>query len=174
MVNNKNIEEVLNQYNSKINSVVRKFFKTDDNADAQDVKQEVYIKVWKNFAKCRNTNSPWGWINTITVNTCKDQLKRNKKLATVYNEDEVDIISNIPDKKSEAGKSIEQAERQKLIMSAIEKLNIKHKEVIIYYDIEELSYEEIAKKINRPVGTVKSRLFTARKALYDDLKDLIA
>lgn len=174
MVNNKNIEEVLNQYNSRINSVVKKFFRAENNSYADDVKQEVYIKVWKNFSKCRNINSPWGWINTITVNACKDQLKKNKKNAVVCNDDEIDIISNVPDQRAEAGKSVEQIERQKMIMNSIEKLSKKHKEVIIYYDIHDFSYEEIALKINKPVGTVKSRLFTARKALYEDLKELLA
>jgi RNA polymerase sigma-70 factor (ECF subfamily) len=173
MVNNKNIEEVIIQYNSRINSVVKKFFKAENNADAEDVKQEVYIKVWKNFTKCRNTASPWGWINTITVNACKDHLKKSKKLHLVGETEENNIINLIPDKKADADKPAEQYERQKTILNSINKLNKKHKDVIILYDINEMSYEEIAKKINCPVGTVKSRLFTARKALYEDLKELI-
>jgi RNA polymerase sigma-70 factor (ECF subfamily) len=173
MVNSKDIEEVINLYNSRIHSVVRRFFKSDSNVEIDDVKQDVYIKVWKNLSKCRNDSNPWGWINRITVNTCKDYLKSSKKFSIVPNTEEQDIINTIPDKKSETGKTIEQSERQKLILSSINKLSKKYRDVIIYSDIEELTYEEIANKVNCPVGTVKSRLFTARKILYEELKELI-
>lgn len=173
MVNNKNIEEVIDSYNSKIHNVVKRFFKTDNNFDVDDVKQEVYIKVWRNLSKCRDDASLWGWINRITINTCKDHLKNSKKFNIVSNTEENDIISSIPDKKASAGKSIEQTERQQLILNSINKLSKKHKDVIIYSDIEELTYEEIAKKVNCPIGTVKSRLFVARKALYEELKELM-
>jgi RNA polymerase sigma-70 factor (ECF subfamily) len=172
MVNNRNIEEIMNLYNYRIHNIVKRYFKTDNNADIDDVKQDVYVKVWRNLSKCRDDSSLWGWINKITVNTCKDYLKRSKKFNIVPNSEEYDIISDIPDKKAETGKNIEQSERQKMILNSINKLSKKHREVIIYYDIDELTYEEISKKVNCPIGTVKSRLFTARKALYEELKEL--
>jgi len=173
MVNNKDIEEVINNYNSRIHSVIKRFFRSDSNVEIDDVKQDVYIKVWKNLSKCRNDSSLWGWINRITINTCKDHLKSSKKFSIIPNSEEHDIINSIPDKKSETGKNIEQAERQKLILHSINKLSKKHKDVIIYSDIDELTYEEIADKVNCPIGTVKSRLFVARKILYEELKELI-
>jgi len=173
MVNNKDIEEVISLYNSKISSIVNRFFRTGSNVDVEDVKQDVYIKVWKNLSKCRDESSLLGWISKITVNTCKDYLKNSRKFSIVSNSEEFDILNSIPDKKSETGKNLEQLERQKLILNSINKLGKKHREVIIYYDIDELTYEEIAKKVNCPIGTVKSRLFTARKALYEELKELI-
>ncbi|MDD3014845.1 MAG: sigma-70 family RNA polymerase sigma factor, partial [Candidatus Gastranaerophilales bacterium] len=163
----------IDQYNSRIHSVVKRFFNTDSNVDVDDVKQDVYVKVWKNLSKCRNDSNLWGWISTITVNTCKDHLKRSRKFSFVSNSEEFDIVNSIPDKKSETGKNIEQLEKQKMILNSINKLGKKHREVIIYNDIDELTYEEIAKIVNCPIGTVKSRLFTARKVLYQELKDLI-
>ncbi|NLF83015.1 MAG: sigma-70 family RNA polymerase sigma factor, partial [Candidatus Gastranaerophilales bacterium] len=56
---------------------------------------------------------------------------------------------------------------------AIENLKPKFKEVIILYDMKEMSYEEISAKLNCPVGTVKSRLFNARKQLQTELADLL-
>ena len=66
-----------------------------------------------------------------------------------------------------------QNERQKLIINAINALKPKFKEVVMLYEIEQLSYEQIARKIKTPIGTVKSRLYNAKKELAQSLKDLI-
>ena len=63
--------------------------------------------------------------------------------------------------------------RQKRITKAINELKSKFKEVIIMYEIEGKSYEEISNKLNCPVGTIKSRLYNAKKELYEKLKDLV-
>jgi RNA polymerase sigma-70 factor (ECF subfamily) len=63
--------------------------------------------------------------------------------------------------------------RQKMIVNAINNLPAKLKEVIILYDIEEMNQNKIAQKLKCPVGTVKSRLFNARKQLQTDLNKLI-
>ena len=83
------------------------------------------------------------------------------------------LFSNLPDKNALQIKIFCLKERHKLIIGAIDKLNKKHREVLILHDIEELTYEEISKKVNCPVGTVKSRLFNARKELKQELGDLL-
>ena len=64
-------------------------------------------------------------------------------------------------------------QRQKQIMDAIDALKPKLREVIIMYEMQDMTYEEISEKIHCPVGTVRSRLFNARKELSITLKDLI-
>ena len=59
------------------------------------------------------------------------------------------------------------------ITAAINALNKKHKEVIILSEIENMSYEDISKKLRCPLGTVKSRIYNAKKELFNILKDLI-
>ncbi|MBQ3640455.1 sigma-70 family RNA polymerase sigma factor [bacterium] len=66
-----------------------------------------------------------------------------------------------------------QKQRQKRILEAIGALKPKLKEVIVMYEMQEMSYEDIAEKIKCPVGTVRSRLFNARKELSITLKDLM-
>jgi RNA polymerase sigma-70 factor, ECF subfamily len=170
MVDYKSIEEIIESYNSRIHNVIKRFLPTEN--DVEDVKQEVYIKTWKNISKYRGDASLWGWINKITVNTCKDHLRSGKKFQIVDSEDG-NILQNIPDKNPSPDKSIVFTERHRLILDSINKLSPKLREVVILYDIEELNYEEIAEKIKRPVGTVKSRLFNARKALKEELKPLL-
>ncbi|MCK7483752.1 MAG: sigma-70 family RNA polymerase sigma factor [Candidatus Moduliflexus flocculans] len=83
------------------------------------------------------------------------------------------MIFEIPDKKQTPEVNAVLSERHKLILNAINKLNPKLKEVVILYDIEDLTYEQISEKIKCPIGTVKSRLFNARKILKSELKELL-
>lgn len=170
MINYKNIEEIIDSYNIKVQGVIRRFVKTE--SDIQDIEQEVYIKTWKNISQYKGNSSLWGWINKITVNTCKDHLRSVKSRLTIGADSE-EIIQNIPDKSVSPENLTIFTERHKLILDSINKLNSKLKETIILYDIEELSYDEIAEKLNCPVGTVKSRLFNARRILKQELQDLL-
>ena len=64
-------------------------------------------------------------------------------------------------------------QRQKIILKAVNELPKKMKEVIVLYEFEQKTYEEISKILNVPIGTVKSRLSCAREILKDDLSELI-
>lgn len=170
MTNNKKsiINEIVKNYNSKIQTVINKFL-LQNNSD--EIKQEVYIKTWKNIDKYNSKYSMWTWLNTITANTCKDFIKKNKKhQRNVAIEDHQEFI---PNKETCLTTKLTSKDRQKVILNAINKLKPKFKEIIIYYDIEELTYEEISLKIKCPIGTVKSRLFNARQQLKNELQDLI-
>ena len=79
----------------------------------------------------------------------------------------------ITDNKQTPESFLIQKERQKQISNAINELKPKLKEVIMLYEIENQSYEEIAKKLKCPIGTVKSRLYNAKKELSIMLVDLI-
>lgn len=170
MANSRNIEEIIENYNSKIQGVIRKFSKSEN--DVEDIKQEVYIKTWKNLSKFKEQSNYWGLLNRITVNTCIDHFRINKK-RMVETCPEQEMIENIPSKQTSIEKKAIFTERHRQILKSINKLNPKLKEVIILHDIEDLTYEKIAQKVNCPVGTVKSRLFNARKTLKEDLQELL-
>lgn len=170
METNKEFKNLISSYNKNIQSIARKFLSASQDVD--DIEQEVYIKVWKNRDKYRGESSLWGWMRIITVNTCKDYLKRLKKHRDNTINDE-EKITNVHDKKVDIENKASSRERQKYILSKINKLKPKLKDVIIMHDIDGLTYEEIAVKVKCPVGTVKSRLFNARKALMTELEDLL-
>ena len=82
-------------------------------------------------------------------------------------------MSFVADQKDTPESLMIKKERQKAISEAINKLKPKFKEVIMLYEIENKSYEEIAEKIKCPIGTVKSRLYNAKKELAAMLENLI-
>ena len=82
-------------------------------------------------------------------------------------------MNSIQDKKATPEGEFVAKMRKKRIVEAINALKPKFKEVIILYEIEGLSYEEIAKRLDVPLGTVKSRLYNAKKELADVLSDIM-
>ena len=154
-------------------SAVRSIIKRITNEHNEDLEQEVYCKVWKNSEKYEEKGNFSAWIKTITANVSKDYLKSSyKKLSDNSTSDE-NVISFIKDKTQSPEQKIIQTERQKRISEAINKLKPKFKEVVMLYEIEDNSYEEISKKLNCPIGTVKPRLYNAKQELARELEDLL-
>ena len=142
-------------------------------SENEDIEQEVYIRTWKNINKDKEQGKFKSWINTITANLCRDYMKSSDfKNASNYVTEEDELVQ-IKDDKENIESSFIQKQRQKRILEAIDALKPKLREVIVMYEMQEMSYEEISAKINCPVGTVRSRLFNARKELSITLKDLI-
>lgn len=163
------MKSIIEQYRNNI----RKIISTMTGSDNEDIEQEVYIRTWKNIDKYKEQGKFKSWINTITANLCRDYMKSSYfKNAANYVTEEDDLVQ-IKDEKENIESSFMQKQRQKKIMEAIDALKPKLREVIIMYEMQEMSYEQISEKIKCPVGTVRSRLFNARKELSITLKDLI-
>lgn len=139
----------------------------------EDLEQEVYVKVWKNSHKYKEQGAFTGLISTIAKNVSKDYLKSSVKKHEHLTAEDDSTLVNIKDKKSTPELKLIQNDRQKMIIKAINKLKPKFKEVIMYCEVKGYTYEECAKRIKCPVGTVKSRIYNAKKQLAEDLKDLL-
>ena len=162
-----NFSELIKQNKQNVRNIIKKI----TNEQNEDIEQEVYIKVWQNQSKYEEKGKLKGWIGTIAKNLAKDYLKSSYVKNTTIAEEEK--LNEIKDKKQTPELTLIQNERQKLIINAINALKPKFKEVVMLYKIEQLSYEQIARKIKTPIGTVKSRLYNAKKELAQSLKDLI-
>lgn len=147
-----------------IQTIIKKF----TGSYNEDLEQEVYIKTWKNIDKYKEQNKFKSWISAISANVCRDYLKsKTFKTTSVLIHDE-EIIENIKEN-SQVEKITDNKQRQTLILKAVEQLPKKLKEVIYLYEFEEKTYEEISNKLKVPTGTIKSRLFNARKILSEKL-----
>ena len=162
-------EKVIQKNKQNIKNIIRLITKEDN----EDLEQEVYIKIWKNSEKYQEQGSAKSWISTIAKNTSLDYLKSSyHKIFSTSTSDEL-VMGNIKDKKFSPDSKVIQLERQKRIMSAIDHLKPKLKEVIILCEINGYTYEECAKKLKCPVGTIKSRIYNAKKELAQKLEDLL-
>lgn len=164
-----NFNEIIKSNKQNIKNIIRMITKQDN----EDIEQEVYIKLWKNSDKYEERGSMKSWVNTVAKNASKDYLKsavvRNEQNCTA----DEDVLVNIRDRKKSPEDAIITTERQKRIIDAVEQLKPKFKEVIMMCEIYGYTYEEASVKLNCPIGTIKSRIFNAKKELAVVLSDLI-
>lgn len=165
-----NIKKIIENNQQYVKNLIKTITNTHNN---EDIEQEVYIKLWKNHDKYEENGKFKSWIKTITLNATKDFLKSKQIKQSNMSVNDEDLLKNIHDTKSHVENKIINLQTRKQIINAIENLSKNHKEVIILYEFYNLSYEDIAKKLSCPLGTIKSRIYTAKKILAQNLKDLI-
>ena len=164
-----NFNDLIKSNKQNVKNIIRLITKQEN----EDLEQEVYLKVWKNADKYQERGNFKSWITTIAKNVSKDYLKSayfKNASSSVSDDYELEIIK---DKKSTPEASMLASERQQKIIDAIEELKPKLKETIMLCEIKGYTYEEAAKKLNCPIGTIKSRIYNAKKSLADILSDML-
>ena len=164
-----NFKEIIENNKQNVRNIIRLITKETN----EDLEQEVFVKVWKNQDKYEEKGNFKTWINTIAKNLSKDYLKSADKKEQINSTADEEVLNSIKDNKATPDGTLMAKIRQKRIIQAIDSLKPKLKEVIMLYDIEGYSYEEIAEKLNVPMGTVKSRIYNAKKELALQLEDLL-
>ncbi len=143
-----------------------------DYEDASDAAQEIFVKVYKSIESFRGQSSFTTWLYRISANVCNDFLRKRQRRAATVSIDQDDDDGYVAELESESPtpeEHLEMTEQQKAVRSAINELRNEYKEIIIYSDINEMSYDEISYILKCPIGTVKSRLNRARNALKKKL-----
>ena len=151
-------KNLIEENKQNVKNVIRKFMGREN----EDLEQEVYIRVLT-AKKYEEKGSFKSWINLIAANVSRDYLKSAKNRYETYVEDEA-IFENIKERKTPENLLLKK-ERQERIIKAIEELKPKLKEVIMLSEIEGYSYEECSLKLKCPIGTIKSRIYNAKKNL---------
>lgn len=166
-------EKLMNKYKQLIYNLIFRMIRNRE--DVEDLTQEAFIKAFNSLEKFDRQFSFSTWLFKIATNNCIDYL-RKKKLNTfsidkdIGTEDD-DFQFEIPDTETIPDKSILDKERKKILEEAIESLPNKYKSVILLRHRDEKDYEEIAKKLKIPLGTVKAHIFRGRELLNKYLKD---
>ena len=164
-----NFNEIINANKQNIKNIIKLITKQEN----EDIEQEVYIKLWKNADKYEERGSLKSWVNTIARNTSKDYLK-SAVIKNAQNSTSDDLVlCNIKDNKNTPEDCVITTDRQKRIIKAIDSLKPKLREVIMLCEIYGYTYEEASQKLNCPLGTIKSRIYNAKKELAEVLEDLL-
>ena len=166
-------QKLMTNYRQLIYNLIFRMIRNKE--DVQDLTQEAFIKAFNSLDKFDKQFSFSTWLFKIATNNCIDYL-RKKKLNTfsidkdIGTEDD-DFQFEIPDTETIPDRNILDTERKKILEEAIESLPNKYKSVILLRHRDEKDYEEIAKKLKLPLGTVKAHIFRGRELLNKYLKD---
>lgn len=129
-------------------------------AAAEDVIQDVFVKVFTNLHTLDEDKAFVGWLYRITVNTCLSYLRSHKKLRqkTIPLDDVEGMVAD-------SEPSATQKAENKILEQTIQKLPPRLKSVFLLHDVQGFKHQEIAHILGCSVGTSKSQLFKARKKM---------
>jgi RNA polymerase sigma-70 factor (ECF subfamily) len=152
---------LVQHHKDKVRNLTYLTLGSDDSVD--DIAQDVFLTVYKNLNKFRFESQFSTWLYRITVNKCKDHLrkKRIRNIFTSIKEEEQELIYH---------SSHESKDTAEIVRKAMGELPDKLRIPLMLKDLEGLSYQEIAQTVNCEIGTVKSRIFRAREGLRNILK----
>jgi len=164
--------QLVNQYSTPVLTFIHRIVSSKE--DAEDISQEVFIKVYKGINQFRSDSSFSTWLYAIVKNTCYSYLqkKRPNMISLDKKTDVVNTISiNYPENTPE--RIAERNDFRDNVMDCLTKLSPKYNMVIQLFYYQQLRYEEIAKVLQIPLGTVKTHLHRALRALRREvLKNL--
>jgi RNA polymerase sigma-70 factor (ECF subfamily) len=168
-------ETLVTRYRSRIYAMTLNM--SGNDADAWDLSQEVFIKVWRSLPHFEARSQFFTWIYRITHNVVIDWTRKRKMQTGPEFNDELGSVSaagavTVPRPVPEPDRALENQELGARIKAAMEKISPEHRAVILMKELDGLSYHEIADTIGCSPGTVMSRLFYARKHLQSLLRDV--
>lgn len=145
---------LVRKYQDRVANII--YSLTDQRRNADDIAQEVFIKVYNGLRWFKKKSEFTTWLYRITVNTTYNYIKKEERLVPV------DAIEQT---ERSSWPQLESREKQELVNRALKKLPFNFRSAIVLKEIEGLSYKDIAKSLGCRIGTVESRLFRARQML---------
>ena len=151
--------ELVERFQTDVFAVCRRLLANEH--DAEDVAQEVFVRVFRSLTRWDGERPLRPWILGITVNRCRTALGKRAKAPEL-----ADYLHETPDRKP----ADDSAEMAREIRAAVDALRPEYREVFVLFHERGQPYEEIAEAVGRPVGTVKTWLHRARLEILDRLK----
>ncbi|HWM43665.1 MAG TPA: RNA polymerase sigma factor RpoE [Burkholderiales bacterium] len=169
-------ELLVEKYQRKLARLLSRFIR--DPAEVEDVTQEAFIKAYRALPAFRGDSAFYTWLYRIGINTAKNYLMAMGRRAPTSTEVEAEEAEGF-----EEGEQLRDintpeslllsSEIAKTVNATIEGLPEELRTAIQMREIEGMSYEDIAKAMDCPIGTVRSRIFRAREAIAEQLRPLL-
>lgn len=142
-----------------------------DREEAEDLAQETFVRAWQSLERFRGGAAFSTWLYRIATNLAIDAVRRRRRRgptesldAPVETEDG-EIRRQVVGRVAGPDEELAREELQRAVWASVRELPPKLQPVVVLYDFQQLSYEDIARVLRIPLGTVKSRLFHARQQL---------
>jgi RNA polymerase sigma-70 factor, ECF subfamily len=163
-------DELVRRYRRRVYNLIRTL--TAGDSDAEDLVQDTFVRAYRAIARFRGDSAFRSWLYRIAINVVHTHMgrRRSRNGALVLHVHDADAVDDLP-----ADGDVEQTLlRRQVIDRALASLPEDLRVLVVLRDIHGLKYDEIAKVVKTPRGTVESRLFRARQRLRPMLESLIA
>jgi len=134
---------------------------------AEDAVQDAFIRAYDQLAQCRDPENFAGWFFLILRNRCFAERRRSKREAVA------DVAQDDLPGPGRADRDAEQSETQELLARGVSELTVEQREVFVLKHVEDLSYEEIARRLGASIPSLKMRMHRAYDRLRERLKDVL-
>ncbi|BAK76393.1 RNA polymerase, sigma-24 subunit, ECF subfamily [Pseudogulbenkiania sp. NH8B] len=167
---------LVSKYQRRLARLLSRFLR--DSADIEDVTQEAFVKAYRALPSFRGESAFYTWLYRIGINTAKNFLSASGRRPVINSEVEdedgesFDMASQLPDFNTPESELMNK-EILNTVNAAVEALPEELRTAISLREMDGLSYDEIAKVMNCPIGTVRSRIFRAREAIATELRPLL-
>ena len=169
-------ELLVSKYQRKLGRLLSRFIR--DAGEVEDVTQEAFIKAYRALPSFRGDSAFYTWLYRIGINTAKNYLAatgRRAPTSTNFDSEEAEAFDdgdqlrdfNTPEN------VLMSKQIARTVNQTIERLPEELRSAIMLREIEGMSYEDIAKIMDCPIGTVRSRIFRAREAIAEQLRPLL-
>jgi len=162
------------KYQARVITLANKF--VNDKQIAEDIAQESFIKVYKSIGSFRGESAFFTWLYRVTVNTAKNYLssKKRKKEMLVSDITDSDTTDPLSALTTESPEDILAANNlREIILKSFGDLPEEIRTALSLREFEGLSYQEIGKILDCPVGTVRSRIFRGREQIQEAIDHLL-
>jgi RNA polymerase sigma-70 factor, ECF subfamily len=165
-------EEIVRANNRRVYNICYRF--TNSSDDAEDLTQEVFIKVYRTLASYDLEKGAFTtWLTTVTRNLLVDHFRRSKQDRMTdsmdtnpqNDEDSPTLGDTIQDRSATPDETYAAKQKQKIVQEALQKLSPDLREAVILRDLQDMDYKEISAALKVPEGTVKSRINRGRTEL---------
>ncbi len=163
------------KYQHKLVKLVTRYVRNP--AEAEDIAQEAFIKAYRALPQFRGDSAFYTWLYRIAINTAKNAVVSRDRSPVDYDldrssiDESYDMQGRLKDSETPEGLVLTDEIRQ-TVNAAIEQLPEDLRTAIVLRELEGLSYEQIASTMGCPVGTVRSRIFRAREAIDQRLREV--
>ena len=163
------------KYQHRIAKLIARY--VQDPAEILDVAQEAFMKAYRAIPRFRGDSAFYTWMYRIAINTAKNHLAAQARRpresgVDVTDAEQFDGVAELKEYATPEGLALTE-EIQQTVIAAIEALPQDLKVAISLRELEGLSYEDIARVMECPIGTVRSRIFRAREAINARLEPLL-
>ncbi len=171
------LRELMRRFHPRIVNVVYRYI--NDPVRAEEIAQEVFVRVYVHRERYRRTARFSTWIFTIALNLTKNEIRHRVRHSRVMSLDALtEMGSSVGFFLRERGKGpdekVEERELQEIVNKAIVELPPKYRDAVVLRDLEGLSYEEVSDILSIPGGTVRSRINRGRLILKKKLEPYVS
>lgn len=167
--------KLLKKYRKSVYYMLLKMVNNPD--DAEDLTQEAFAKAFSSLEKFDPRYAFSTWLFRIATNNCIDYIRKKRiqtiSIDTPYENEDGDSMSfDIRDPDLTPSEVMLKEQRKEYLQMAVERLPLKYQKLVDLRYFQELSYEEVSKELELPLGTVKAQLFRARELLNQELSHM--